>query len=84
MEAHRRAVAKGARGACELCKRPINLWGLLTLRYPGKRSVPKRRRICYTCWAVLDSLIDRLEAEGQQEREPVEELTKEVVDAEVF
>lgn len=74
VQGDRLAKKHGHRGSCNLCKRPLDYWGYVQLRYPGKRSRSKKRRICLNCWTFFDAMLDRLEAEGALDNLPVEEL----------
>lgn len=69
-----RARKKGAKRACNLCKRPINQWGYVILRPIGYRAKPRRRYICHTCWTTLVTLLDSLETSGQLDNLPPEVL----------
>lgn len=78
--ADERARQKGAEHACHLCKRPIGdattsrgCYGWVELRVPGPwRVQPQRRRICYSCWLMMDSFIKALETHIADDNLPPE------------
>jgi hypothetical protein len=74
--ANKRARERGARWACDLCKRPIGnaaagtgCYGQITLTVPGAwRQRPLRRRICFDCWTLARNYVEMCEAEGAGDR----------------
>ena len=70
--ARRLARERGARTACDLCKRPLHHYGQLRIRHPRSRGRSRNRTVCAPCATILIHLVDILEWSGACDHLPTE------------